>query len=109
MANKKLQVWLPLMFSVVMIIGMYLGFTLRGNTAGAGVFLKNNGGSTVEEVINLVKTRYVDDVATDSLNDYAIESILSHLDPHSVYIPAKELTYVNEDLEGRFQGIGVEF
>jgi len=109
MVSKKLQVWLPLMFSVVMIIGMYLGFTLRGNTAGAGVFLRNNGNSTVEEVLNLVRTKYVDDVKTDSLGDLAIDNILSHLDPHTVYIPPKDLAYVNEDLEGKFQGIGVEF
>ncbi|HWB27888.1 MAG TPA: S41 family peptidase [Chitinophagaceae bacterium] len=109
MVSKKLQVWLPLLFSVVMILGMYLGFTLRGNVAGAGVFLKNNGNSSVDEVLNLIKTRYVDNVKTDSLTDYAIDNILSHLDPHSVYIPAKELAYVNEDLEGKFQGIGVEF
>jgi len=109
MVSKKLQVWLPLMFSVIMIIGMYLGFTLRGNTAGAGFFLKNNGNSSVEEVLNLVRSKYVDDVKLDSLSDLAIDNILSHLDPHSVYIPSKDLQYVNEDLDGKFQGIGVEF
>ncbi len=97
------------MFSVIMIIGMYLGFTLRGNTAGAGVFFRNNGINSVEEVMDLVKTKYVDDVKQDSLDDYAIDNILSHLDPHSVYIPAKDVAYVNEDLDGKFQGIGVEF
>ena len=35
--------------------------------------------------------------------------MLSHLDPHSVYIPASELQEVNEDIQGNFQGIGVEF
>jgi carboxyl-terminal processing protease len=109
MGNKKLQVWLPLMFSVIMIMGMYLGFTLRGNTAGAGVFLRNNSSNSVDEVISLVKSKYVDEVKQDSLDDFAIDNILSHLDPHSVYIPAKDLAYVNEDLEGKFQGIGVEF
>lgn len=88
---------------------MYLGFTLRGNTSGAGIFLKNNNNTAVEEVLNLVKSKYVDDVKIDSLSDLAIDNILSHLDPHSVYIPPKDLAYVNEDLEGRFQGIGVEF
>lgn len=109
MGSKKLQVWLPLIFALVMVIGMYLGFTLRGNTAGAGVFLRNNKGSSVQEIIDLVRTKYVDNITNDSLNDMVIDNVLSHLDPHSVYIPAKEVQYVNEDLEGSFQGIGVEF
>ncbi len=45
----------------------------------------------------------------DSLGDDAIQSMLAHLDPHSIYIPAAELSDFNEDLEGSFQGIGVEF
>ena len=109
MVSKKLQVWLPLIFSVVLVVGMYLGFTLRAATAGATTFLRNNENSPVQEVIDLVKSKYVDNVKIDSLNDSVIDNILSHLDPHTVYIPAKDLAYVNEDLEGHFQGIGVEF
>lgn len=109
MVSKKLQVWLPLLFALVMIIGMYLGFSLRGSTSGAGVFLRNGSANAVDEILKLVKTKYVDDVNIDSLNEEAIDNILSHLDPHSVYIPPKDLAFVNEDLEGQFQGIGVEF
>ena len=46
---------------------------------------------------------------TDSLSELAIEEVLTHLDPHSIYIPASKLTEVNEDLAGKFEGIGVEF
>ncbi len=109
MVSKKLQAWLPFIFAMVMVIGMYLGFNLRANTSGAMAFLKNNNSSPVQEIVDLVKTRYVDDIKPDSLNDLVIDNLLSHLDPHSVYIPAKDLQYVNEDLEGQFQGIGVEF
>jgi len=109
MGSKKLQVWLPLMFALMMIIGMYLGFHLRDSSAGTGSFLRSNRGSSIQEIVDLVRTKYVDNITADSLNDMVIDNVLDHLDPHSVYIPPKDVQYVNEDLQGAFQGIGVEF
>lgn len=108
MARKKWQVWLPLLFAVVLTIGMYIGFRLRSATTGV-VFFKNTSQNSLQEVIDLVSNKYVDKLSTDSLNNAAIDDLLAHLDPHSVYIPAKELADVNEELQGNFQGIGVEF
>jgi carboxyl-terminal processing protease len=105
---KKLQVWLPLLFAVIMIIGMLIGFRLRGNIAETG-FFKTRKQAPVQEVLDLVNLKYVDPVSIDSLGDDAIQSMLAHLDPHSSYIPAADLSEFNEDLEGSFQGIGVEF
>ena len=72
-------------------------------------FFQNNQRSSLQETLDLIRLNYVDPVSTDSLADDAIESMLTHLDPHSVYIPAKYLQEVNEDLQGNFEGIGVEF
>ncbi len=105
---KKLQVWLPLLFALVMILGMIIGFRLRGNIGETG-FFKTRKQAPVQEVIDLVNMKYVDSVSMDSLGDDAIQSMLAHLDPHSIYIPAADLSDFNEDLEGSFQGIGVEF
>ena len=63
----------------------------------------------VQEIIDLIKNRYVDDVQMDKLADTAIQAMLGKLDPHSVYIPAQELQQVNEELAGKFFGIGIEF
>ena len=63
----------------------------------------------VQEIMDLIKNRYVDDVEMDKLADTAIQAMLSKLDPHSVFIPAEELQMVNEDLAGKFFGIGIEF
>ena len=63
----------------------------------------------VQEIMDLIKNRYVDDVEFDKLADTAIQAMLSKLDPHSVFIPAEELQMVNEDLAGKFFGIGIEF
>ncbi len=108
MANKKLQVWLPLLFSIMMVLGMMIGYKLRESTGTSGFFTISNRG-TVQEVLDLVKLRYVDNVAIDSLSDKAINKILHNLDPHSVFIPASDLSYVNDDLRGNFSGIGIEF
>ncbi len=105
---KKLQVWLPLLFAIVMIFGMLIGYRLYPNIGNNG-FFKTSRRIPVHQVLDLVNQRYVDPVNMDSLGDEAIEGMLSHLDPHSVFIPATDLGEINEDLEGNFEGIGVEF
>ena len=105
---KKLLVWLPLLFAIVMMVGMLIGFRLRGNIRPTG-FFKTRKQTPVQEVMDLVTMKYVDPIATDTLGENAIDGMLSHLDPHSLYIPPADLSEVNEDLQGNFEGIGVEF
>src|SRR5882757_2691256 len=107
--QRKLNTWLPLLFALVMIAGMSIGYQLRENTAKPGSFFKSEKRNPLQEVIDLVQLKYVDKVSTDSLADDAIQQLLAKLDPHSIYIPAQALVEVNEDLQGNFQGIGVEF
>ena len=110
MGSKKLQVWLPLLFAIVMTGGMAIGYKLKENTGGTSAFFVNNSNSSpLSEILKLISTKYVDNVGTDSLQDDAINDMLAHLDPHSVYIPPQDLQSVNEDLQGNFEGIGVEF
>lgn len=63
----------------------------------------------VQEILELVKQKYVDTVNTDSLGQFAIQDMLNQLDPHSIYIPPVELQTVNEEMQGNFQGVGIEF
>ncbi|MER3464314.1 MAG: carboxyl-terminal protease [Chitinophagaceae bacterium] len=109
MRNKKLQVWLPLIFSVVMIAGMFFGFKLHQQTGSTQGFFKKDKRSALQEAFDLIKSRYVDSVKLDSIQDDAMKEVMSHLDPHSVYIPASDLNSANEDIVGNFEGIGVEF
>ena len=106
--NKKLQVWLPLLFSITMVIGMMLGYRMRDSQPGKSFFSIDKT-SRLQEVMDLVKNKYVDDVKVGSLSDTAIAAILSKLDPHSVFINAEEVQSINEDIAGNFFGIGVEF
>jgi carboxyl-terminal processing protease len=106
---KKIQVWLPLLFAIVMIIGMRIGFKLRENIPASQGFFQSSKRSSLQEVMDLVRTNYVDPVNTDTLTEDAVQAMLTHLDPHSVFIPAMHLSAINEDLQGNFEGIGVEF
>ncbi|HEX5154828.1 MAG TPA: S41 family peptidase [Parafilimonas sp.] len=109
MVRKKVQVWLPLIFAVVMAFGMVIGYKLREGTTGGSSFLRNENATPLQQAITLIKNKYVDQVNMDSLEEPAITGLLDHLDPHSVYIPPQDLDAMNEDLQGNFQGIGIEF
>ena len=60
-------------------------------------------------LMSLIANRYVDTVSLDSITEKAIPLILDELDPHSVYVPAKDMAAMNESLDGEFDGIGVMF
>jgi carboxyl-terminal processing protease len=105
MANKKLQVWLPLIFSIVLIAGMYLGYSMSDSKG----FFKVDKPKSLQQALGYIQRNYVDHVNLDSLQGSAIQEMMNHLDPHSVYFPPVELKEANEELEGRFEGIGVEF
>lgn len=108
MRNKKLQVWLPLIFSVVMIAGMFFGFELHKRSGGHSFFARERR-TSLQEALDLINNRYVDKIGIDSLQSNAITEVMNHLDPHSVYIPASDVTSANESLVGNFEGIGIEF
>ncbi len=108
MRNKRLQVWLPLILSLCMVAGMFIGYRIKGNMPNKGIFYVERQ-KPVQEVLDLIQRKYVDDENLDSLGNIAIQALLSGLDPHSIYLPVQELKEVNEDLRGMFYGIGVEF
>jgi len=60
-------------------------------------------------ILNMAAKNYVEEVDTQKLTEAAIKGMLAELDPHSVYIPPKEMKRVEEDFRGSFEGIGVEF
>lgn len=69
----------------------------------------SDSGAKFNEILNYIKTSYVDTVNTDKLTDDAIVSLMTDLDPHSDYIPAKNFEAINQEMQGDFEGIGVEF
>jgi carboxyl-terminal processing protease len=91
-----------------MIAGMIIGYKVKTNMPDTGMFFTDKP-KPLQEVLDLIKNKYVDNENTDSLGDAAIDAVLSKLDPHSVFLPATQLQSAKEDLQGGFSGIGVEF
>ncbi len=66
-------------------------------------------GNKVSQVLSLIEHDYVDSISPDSLSELMIPAMLHELDPHSVYIPAREFQRTEEPLQGEFDGIGIVF
>jgi carboxyl-terminal processing protease len=106
--QSRLQIWMPLWLSLAMIGGIFIGYKMRDGIPGKP-FFHTERRAPVQEVLDLVRNKYVDQVNLESLSDTAINAILAKLDPHSTFISASELEEVNEDIQGSFFGIGIEF
>lgn len=92
--------------SLLLIIGFLIGFTSNNYFSDNQTYKQIQ---KLNKVLNLTIKNYVDPVDTEKLVDSAIEGMLKELDPHSIYIPSKELIKVNEDIQGKFEGIGIEY
>ena len=103
MKYKDPFVWIPLAVSLAVIGGMLLGDLFSGKPYIVDYDRKLN------TIFNLIADDYVDTVTVNDLVENAIPKILTELDPHTTYIPAKDLTAVNDELEGSFSGIGISF
>ena len=103
MKYKDPLVWIPLAISIAVVGGMMLGDLFSGKPYIVDYDRKLN------TIFNLIADDYVDTVTVGDLVENAIPKILTELDPHTTYIPAKDLTAVNDELEGSFSGIGISF
>lgn len=89
---------------------MLVGIELTdSDTYASNVENSSSNKSKFEKVLSFVEASYVDTVNTQNLTKIAIQNMLKEMDPHSVYIPAKRRERMNSELEGNFEGIGVEF
>jgi carboxyl-terminal processing protease len=100
---SRYKYWLPLTVSVTFVGGMWFGAYL------SNLDHQSNGEKKLRELFTSIEEYYVDDVDMDSLIELSLPAIISNLDPHSAYIPAKDREEVNSELEGSFGGIGIHF
>lgn len=91
-------------------LGIALGIYIGSHSVNLGISAFSlSPPKKVNKILNLIQRNYVDKVAVDSLENLAIDEILEHLDPHSIYLPPIEAKNQNENLEGNFDGIGIEY
>ena len=101
MKNHKLQ---PIFYSLLVIIGILIGTKINLSTYKKTIFNKK-----IDTIIDLIDNHYVDSISKPDFNEKIIKSILGHLDPHSSYINSDKYKNVEEDMQGSFSGIGVQF
>lgn len=107
--TSSLAVRLPLLIGLTLAGGIFLGAKVFSTTETSSKDDLNKNLIKMQEVLFHIQNDYVDTVNINRLTDEAITKVLENLDPHSVYIPTKEVELANTQLEGDFDGIGVEF
>jgi len=108
MKNKLSIIITPILFAIVLVMGIYIGKLMNHQSFDNQTVIYPNV-DKLHAVINYINQEYVDSVNIDHLIEKAIPELLKQLDPHSVYIPASDMEEVNEPIEGNFDGIGVMF
>ena len=106
MNNKQARfVWVPLLVAVAVVGGILIGRFFSSEIP----FGNSARYDKIESLLQCIEQQYVDTVNRADLIENVMPKILGELDPHSAYIPAKDLESVNEELEGSFSGIGIQF
>jgi carboxyl-terminal processing protease len=99
----------PLLISLCIALGIGIGTFVTTKLGEHKIGFNAKGANKINYLLQLIDYTYVDSVDMDSLIEAAIPKLVSELDPHSLYIPAKDIERANEDLKGSFSGIGVSF
>ncbi len=106
--GKLNKVYIPIVLAIVLAFGIMIGH-LMGNVGQVNSISSSSPTGKLDLILKTIDREYVDTVDVDSITEKMIPLILEELDPHTTYIPAKDLQSVNEELQGNFGGIGVQF
>ena len=112
--STKKNILIAAGYSVVLMAGLFLGpkLVLENQDSGSDSFMTSvfpDRSSKVEKVMRIINENYVDSVEIDTVEGMAIHEILEHLDPHSAYLAPEDAQVLSDDLEGNFNGIGIEY
>ena len=101
MKNKHLE---PILYSLLIIVGVLIGSYINKPTLET-----NTKNHKINSVLDLIRYHYVDTINTSIFNTKVINAILDELDPHSDYINPEKFKGIEQDMQGSFSGIGVQF
>lgn len=101
--------YIPFLLAVCLIAGIAIGTFYANHFSGNKLGIINTSSNKLNALLRIIDDQYVDTVKMSDLVEEAMPQILSELDPHSSYIPAKNLEAVNSELRGSFSGIGIQF
>ncbi len=109
MDTNKRSRFIPIIVAVSIIAGILIGTFYESHYSENRQGIINPSSNKLNTLLRIVNEQYVDTVNVSELIEDAMPQILNELDPHSSYIPAKDLQAVNDDLRGSFSGVGVQF
>ena len=109
MKQSKKYRYMPLLMALCIVIGVVIGTFFANHFSSQRLNIINSGSNRLNNLLHIIDDQYVDKVNLDSLVEKAIPQILGDLDPHSVYISAKDVQTATDDLKGSFSGVGIEF
>ena len=115
MKRDRLTLWLPTLLATSLALGVWMGYTfftgreMATSHATTSTMGAQRGGSKIDYALGLIDEAYLTPLDTDSLEENLMSALMEQLDPHSMYIPARDMQAINEPLEGEFDGIGVVF
>ena len=107
--NKKTVILVPLLIAISIAIGILIGNMMKTNSSTGFSGLAMSQPNKISTILDLVDHGYVDSVNTGEIVEETIPEILKKLDPHTSYIPARDMQEVNEEMRGNFSGIGIQF
>jgi len=107
--NKKIIWLLPLIIAISVASGILVGNLLTRNSNQNTVGINIGGQDKISTVLELIDRGYVDTVNLNAIIEKTIPEVLKNLDPHTSYIPAHDMQEVEEEMTGKFSGIGVQF
>ncbi len=99
----------PLWLALSAVVGIFIGTFYANHFSGNRLNIINSGSNKLSNLLYIIDDQYVDTIDMADLVEKAMPIILSELDPHSVYISAKDVMTANDDLRGSFSGVGIEF
>ena len=100
---------MPLLMAACVVVGIMVGTFYANHFSGNRLNIINSSGNKLNNLLHIIDDQYVDTVNMNELVEKAMPQILAELDPHSVYISARDGEIANDDLRGSFFGIGIEF
>jgi len=106
---QKVKIYLPLLLGLATVAGIWLGTRLNFAKQPLAMHQQEVKEQKLRQIIDFIDYEYVDEVNTDSLLDITIKELLHKLDPHSSYISVSEVQRTSENMQGSFEGIGIEF
>jgi len=109
MTNKKNSRFMPMVMALCVVIGILIGTFYANHFSGNRLSIINTSSNKLNNLLHIIDDQYVDTVNINDLVEKAMPQILAELDPHSVYISAKDVEIANDDLRGSFSGVGIEF